>query len=100
MPTVRCPSCKRMLNLRVEQIGQEARCPICSAVFPAEPEGGRAVPYTPIVDAPDPTRPWRPAGGDAADAGPTGLPVPHDTPPPDDNLAADRVRLAGAWLLA
>lgn len=98
MPTVRCPSCKRMLNLREEQIGLDARCPLCGTVFTAEPEGGRAVPYQPPVHAPDPMQPWRPAGSDAAPS-PGASDLPRLEPPPDEDAARDRVRLAGTWLL-
>ncbi|MGL4549912.1 MAG: hypothetical protein ACRC33_01890, partial [Gemmataceae bacterium] len=95
MPSVRCPSCQRLLNLRDEMIGREAQCPLCAAVFPAEPEGGRAVAYQPMPDAPDPARPWRPAGGRRDEEQAPKFPGPRrdaaDLPP-------DPVRRAGSWM--
>jgi hypothetical protein len=94
MPSVRCPTCKRLLNVRDEMIGLDAKCPLCAAVFPAEPEGGRPAPYQPLPDAPDPTRPWRPAGRRDEE------PIPKFPGPRRDGheLPPSPLRRAGNWM--
>lgn len=95
MPSVRCPSCERLLNVRDEMVGQEARCPLCGTVFPAEPEGGRVLNYQPLPSAPDPSRPWRPPGSGRREDDVPRYPGPRRdaTEPPSSPL-----RLAGNWL--
>ena len=44
MPTVRCPSCKRALNLPESVDIATAQCPLCGATFAAPPSRVEAVP--------------------------------------------------------
>jgi hypothetical protein len=83
-----------LLNVRDEMIGLDAKCPICAAVFPAEPEGGRPSPYQPVPDAPDPSRPWRPGGRRDEE------PIPKYPGPRRDGhgLPPSPLRRAGNWM--
>ncbi|MBY0229608.1 MAG: hypothetical protein K2W96_10040 [Gemmataceae bacterium] len=100
MPVVRCPSCDRRLHLPDSVIGLDARCPMCAAVFPAEPEGGRPRPVgeTPTA-APDPGQPWRPRG-EPSRRGSGPEPLPDRFPRSGETSDPERDRLArmGSWL--
>lgn len=96
MPVVVCPKCQRRLHLPEDAIGAEAKCPLCKAVFPAEPEGGRPRPVSELRDVPDPTAPWRPPG----ERGPTPLhdPAPSQWQGRPQNRDRAQLSLAGTWL--
>ena len=76
MPTIRCPSCRRALNVPEQHLGALARCPLCRHTFraPAEPD-------------PPPPREPLPAPG----------PVEELAPPPVEP-ARRALDPAGAWL--
>src|SRR5436190_12371528 len=76
MPTIRCPSCRRALNVPEQHLGALARCPLCrhTSRAPAEPD-------------PPPPREPLPAPG----------PVEELAPPPVEP-ARRALDPAGAWL--
>ena len=95
MPSVRCPSCKHLLNVRDEMIGRERALPAVRRRLPRRAGGrpGGAVPAA--ARRPGPVQPWRPAGGRRDDD-----PVPTYPGPRRDGEGrpADPLRRAGNWL--
>jgi hypothetical protein len=102
MPTVRCPSCHRALNLPEFTDIESARCPLCQHTFPVP---GRAAPAEPAPLQPwsaparvdtDNGQPWRtPDQVDTDSTGPMPLGPDEEALPAEDRRA---VASASAWL--
>jgi hypothetical protein len=98
MPTVRCPSCQRALNLPDYQHGGDARCPLCHTTFPtASPQSlDPATSYLPPIPLTMPTSQARPE---------TKEPTPFDFEEPNESESLSRpdrhaLRSASNWLKA
>jgi LSD1 subclass zinc finger protein len=92
MPTVRCPSCRRPLNLPEDTLADTAQCPLCESVFAVADLD---------VQRPRPPRPLAPA----VPVGAREVPVPRaeerDLPADEGRLRTRRaLGTAAGWLKA